>query len=244
MKLRLATPSVLVDVGRIPDLSYVRDEGDHIAIGALDASPRPRDERPARARVRRAPGGRGRGRRQPGAPPRHPRRLGRRTATPRPTSPRCCSRSTRRSSPAGRPASGPSRPRDFFVGFLETALAPDELLTEIRVPKVTGGRLRVPEVQPAGAGLGDRRRARGRDNGSTRVALVNMGSTPLPRLGRRAGARGRRVRRRRRGARRRRHRAAERPQRHARVPRAPRTRAGAARAGVGTGLSPGRPTGR
>ena len=24
---------------------------------------------------------------------------------------------------------------DFFTGFLETALAPDELLTEIRVPK-------------------------------------------------------------------------------------------------------------
>ena len=28
MKLRLATPSVLVDVGRLADLSYVRDAGD------------------------------------------------------------------------------------------------------------------------------------------------------------------------------------------------------------------------
>ena len=35
MKLRLATPSVLVDVGRVRDLSYVRDAGDHLAIGAL-----------------------------------------------------------------------------------------------------------------------------------------------------------------------------------------------------------------
>ena len=35
MKLRLATPSVLVDVGRITELSYIRDEGDHVAIGAL-----------------------------------------------------------------------------------------------------------------------------------------------------------------------------------------------------------------
>ena len=35
MKLRLATPSVLVDVGRVLDLSYVRDGGDHVAIGAL-----------------------------------------------------------------------------------------------------------------------------------------------------------------------------------------------------------------
>ena len=35
MKLRLAQPSVLVDVGRLTDLSYIRDAGDHIAIGAL-----------------------------------------------------------------------------------------------------------------------------------------------------------------------------------------------------------------
>ncbi|MEY2455935.1 MAG: aerobic carbon-monoxide dehydrogenase medium subunit, partial [Acidimicrobiaceae bacterium] len=35
MKLRLATPSVLVDVGAVRDLSYVRDAGDHVAVGAL-----------------------------------------------------------------------------------------------------------------------------------------------------------------------------------------------------------------
>lgn len=35
MKLRLATPAVLVDVGRVSDLSYVRDAGNHVAIGAL-----------------------------------------------------------------------------------------------------------------------------------------------------------------------------------------------------------------
>jgi carbon-monoxide dehydrogenase medium subunit len=35
MKLRLARPALLIDVGRISDLSYVRDEGDMIAIGAL-----------------------------------------------------------------------------------------------------------------------------------------------------------------------------------------------------------------
>jgi carbon-monoxide dehydrogenase medium subunit len=35
MKLRLATPTVVVDVGRLRDLSYVRDAGDHVAIGAL-----------------------------------------------------------------------------------------------------------------------------------------------------------------------------------------------------------------
>ena len=35
MKLRLAQPSVLVDIGRLTDLSYIRDAGDHVAIGAL-----------------------------------------------------------------------------------------------------------------------------------------------------------------------------------------------------------------
>ena len=35
MKLRLAQPAVLIDIARIKDLSYIRDAGDHIAIGAL-----------------------------------------------------------------------------------------------------------------------------------------------------------------------------------------------------------------
>lgn len=35
MKIRLANPAVLIDIARIPDLSYVRDEGGTLAIGAL-----------------------------------------------------------------------------------------------------------------------------------------------------------------------------------------------------------------
>ena len=35
MKLRVAAPSALVDISRIPDLSYVNDKGDYMAIGAL-----------------------------------------------------------------------------------------------------------------------------------------------------------------------------------------------------------------
>ncbi len=35
MKLRLSTPSFLVDIGRIGDLSYIREADGHIAIGAL-----------------------------------------------------------------------------------------------------------------------------------------------------------------------------------------------------------------
>src|SRR3972149_7861813 len=35
MKLRLATPSVLIDVGRLKELSYIKDAGDRVAIGGL-----------------------------------------------------------------------------------------------------------------------------------------------------------------------------------------------------------------
>ena len=35
MKLRLAQPRLLVDIGRIPGLSYIRVEGEQLAIGAL-----------------------------------------------------------------------------------------------------------------------------------------------------------------------------------------------------------------
>src|SRR5919198_5953263 len=35
MRLRLARPSLLVDIGRLAELRYVRDDGDRIAIGAL-----------------------------------------------------------------------------------------------------------------------------------------------------------------------------------------------------------------
>jgi aerobic carbon-monoxide dehydrogenase medium subunit len=35
MKLRLAQPGMLVDIGRIKDLAYIREEGDLISIGAM-----------------------------------------------------------------------------------------------------------------------------------------------------------------------------------------------------------------
>ena len=94
MKLRLATPTVLVDVGRLRDLSYVRDAGDHIAIGALDPPPRPRDRTtcsPASAACcARSP--RRSATTRCGTAARSAARS--RTATPRPTSRPRCSRST------------------------------------------------------------------------------------------------------------------------------------------------------
>ncbi|MEL6983532.1 MAG: FAD binding domain-containing protein, partial [Actinomycetota bacterium] len=35
MRFRLANPTVVIDIGRISDLSYINDGGDHVAIGAL-----------------------------------------------------------------------------------------------------------------------------------------------------------------------------------------------------------------
>jgi carbon-monoxide dehydrogenase medium subunit len=35
MRLRLAVPTALIDLGHLDELRYVRDEGDHLAIGAL-----------------------------------------------------------------------------------------------------------------------------------------------------------------------------------------------------------------
>ena len=35
MKLRLAVPSLLIDVGRLPGLSYIRDDNGYLGVGAL-----------------------------------------------------------------------------------------------------------------------------------------------------------------------------------------------------------------
>ena len=67
---------------------------------------------------------------------------------------------------------------EFFRGFLESALGPAEILTEIRVPKLDG----------PGTYLKYNRRAQDwatvgvaavRGNGSTSVALTNMAATPV-----------------------------------------------------------------
>src|SRR5881397_2070493 len=35
MKLRLAQPAMLIDIGRVKDLAYIREEGGQIRIGAM-----------------------------------------------------------------------------------------------------------------------------------------------------------------------------------------------------------------
>ncbi|MFM8302912.1 MAG: FAD binding domain-containing protein [Actinomycetota bacterium] len=176
MKLRLATPTVLVDVGRLPDLSYIRDEGDHVAIGALT---RHREVETSDLLARACPALAGVAGEVGDNQVRHRGTLGGSVAHGDPASDLPA---VLLALDADFVARGPNGARtiaaaDFFLGFLETALAEDELLTEIRVPKVAGGwnyqkfNRRAQDWAIVGA-LAVR-------NGTTRVALVNMGGTPL-----------------------------------------------------------------
>jgi len=178
MKLRLATPTVLVDAGRIDELSYVRDVGDHLAIGALT---RHRDLETSELLGESCGVLRGVAAEVGDNQVRHRGTLGGSVAHGDPASDLPA---VLLALDATFVAQGPSGSRElaaaaFFEGFLETALAPDELLTEVRVPK-TG---------PDGwAYQKFNRRAQDwaivgalavRVAGAMRVALVNMGSTPL-----------------------------------------------------------------
>jgi carbon-monoxide dehydrogenase medium subunit len=133
MKLRLATPSVLVDIGRLRDLSYVHAEGDEIRIGALtrhadvETSDVLAEQVPLLAHVAG----------QVGDPQvRHRGTIGGSVAHGDPASDLPGALLALRATLVVR---GPGGERtiaadDFFTGFLETALAADEVLTEIRVP--------------------------------------------------------------------------------------------------------------
>ena len=177
MKLRLATPGVLVDVGRVADLSYIRDAGDHIAVGALtrhrevETSDLLREQcgvlRAVAAQV---------GDNQV----RHRGTLGGSVSHGDPASDLPAALLALDATFVVRGGQGERTvaATDFFRGFLETALAPDELLTEIRVPKTGASGFSYQKFN---------RRAQdwaivgavAVRNGSTRVALVNMGTTPL-----------------------------------------------------------------
>ena len=176
MKLRLAVPSVLVDIGRLSDLSYIREDGDTIAIGALtthhaiETSAVLKEHLPLLAHATSKVG-------DPQV--RHRGTLGGALSHGDPA--------------ADHPAillalggemviRGPGGERrvaadDFFTGFLETALAPDELLTEIRIPKATGAGWSFQKFN---------RRAQdwaivgvaAVHNGRTGIGLVNMDTKP------------------------------------------------------------------
>jgi carbon-monoxide dehydrogenase medium subunit len=177
MKLRLASPGVLIDIGRLRDLSYIREAGDRILIGALTRHHEVEHSALLQAQVPILP-----------------------YATGKVGDPQVRHRGTIGGSIAhGDPASdlpavtlalgavftlvGPGGERrvpatDFFKGFLETALAADEILTEISVPKMAGAGWSFQKFNRraqdwAIVGVAAVR------NGTTGVALVNMASMPV-----------------------------------------------------------------
>jgi carbon-monoxide dehydrogenase medium subunit len=139
MKYRLAAPSVLVDIGRLHDLCYVQDAGDALHIGALT---RHRDIEIS-GLVQANAGLLAAATAHVGDPQvRHRGTIGGSVAHGDPASDIPSALLALRATLV---ATGPDGSReiavdDFFTGFLETALEPGELLTEIRVPKAPSAR--------------------------------------------------------------------------------------------------------
>jgi carbon-monoxide dehydrogenase medium subunit len=178
MKLRLAAPSVLVDIGRVSDLSYIRDAGDHIAIGALtrhmdvETSAVLKEHAPLLANAASYVG-------DPQV--RHRGTIGGSIAHADPASDLPA---TTLALGATYVAQGPNGTReiaagDFYQGFLESALAPDEMLTEIRVPKMQGAGWSFQKFNRRAQDWAIVGVAAWRNGTNSGIALVNMGSTPI-----------------------------------------------------------------
>ncbi|HEY8092909.1 MAG TPA: xanthine dehydrogenase family protein subunit M, partial [Acidimicrobiales bacterium] len=178
MKLRLASPAVLVDIGRLSELSYIRDGGDHLAIGALtrhrdvETSAVVKEHAPLLAHATSHVG-------DPQV--RHRGTIGGSLAH---ADPAADLPATTLALGATYVAQGPNGTReiaaaDFYQGFLESALAPDELLTEIRIPKMGGAGWSFQKFNRRAQDWAIVGVAAWRRNGDSGVALVNMGSTPV-----------------------------------------------------------------
>jgi carbon-monoxide dehydrogenase medium subunit len=178
MKLRLATPAVLVDIGRLRDLSYVREDGDTIAVGALTRHCDLERSDLLATHVPLLQHGAG----QVGDPQvRHRGTIGGSIAHGDPASDLPAVLLALRATLV---VQGPGGRReiavdDFFTGFLETSLAPDELLVEIRVPKTAGGGWSFQKFNRRAQDWAIVGVALQHDNGGVGVGLVNMGTTPL-----------------------------------------------------------------
>ncbi len=102
-----------------------------------------------------------------------------RTATEPPTSPPSCWHSERRSWPRVPGGIRTIAAGECFTGFLETALEPDELLTEIRVPKVPDAGWSFQKFHRRAQDWAIVGCAVVRNGTTAGIGLVNMGSTPL-----------------------------------------------------------------
>ena len=176
MKLRFAVPAYLIDLGRITELSYIRDEGTYIAIGALtrhhdvNSSPVLVADVPLLAH---AAG-------QVGDPQiRHRGTIGGSVAHADAASDLPAVLLALDATFVIRGGAGASRSvpvTEFFKSIFETALEPGELLTEIQVPKpATPGawsfqKFTKRAIDWAIVGVAVQ---------GDKVALINMGLTPL-----------------------------------------------------------------
>jgi carbon-monoxide dehydrogenase medium subunit len=174
MKLRLAVPEVVVDIGRLAELRHIRDDGAQITVGALTSHDEIARSALLTAELPLLAHAAG----QVGDPQvRHRGTIGGSLAHGDPAS----------DLPAVALAldavlvvRGPSGSReigasDFFRGMFETALQPGELLTEIRIPKPQAAGWSFQKFTKRAIDWAIVGVAVQGDN----VALVNMGQTPI-----------------------------------------------------------------
>jgi carbon-monoxide dehydrogenase medium subunit len=184
LRMRLSHPSTLVDLGRINSLRGVRDDGDALVIGAMTThdevlrDPLVAQHAPLLAQAAATVG-------DPQV--RHVGTLGGSLshadpAADLPTVALTLDASLEVVGPSG---SRTVPARDFFVDYFTTALAPDEMLTAVRVPKLGAGWTthyekfnRVAQAWAIVAVAAAVRRSDG-SVAEARVGLSNMGSTPL-----------------------------------------------------------------
>ena len=184
MKLRLAAPAILVDLGRIPDMNYVRDDGDHLAIGAMtrhtDVEHDPIIQEHCgilsyTASLVGDPMVRHRG--TIGGSVSHAD-----AASDLPTALLALDANFKIKGPGGERTVAAG---DFFKDYLMSDLAADEVLTEIQVPKLSGDtgwsykKFNRRSQDWAVVGVAAVVEKSNGNVGSARLALTNMGSTPL-----------------------------------------------------------------
>jgi aerobic carbon-monoxide dehydrogenase medium subunit len=183
LRLRMAAPALLVDLGSIDELRGVREEDDDIVIGAMTthaallADPLVRAYAPVLAdAVATVADRQVRHRGTFGGSLSHADPAG-----DMPAAAVAADATLEVAGPSGRRSVAAA---DFFVDYLTTALQPGELLVAARVPKRPGWGseyLKFNRVAQAWAMVGVAATVR-RENGTiaeARVALTNMGPTPV-----------------------------------------------------------------
>ncbi|MET9566987.1 FAD binding domain-containing protein [Streptomyces tauricus] len=186
LRMRLAFPELVVDVGRIPGLRGVREEGDALVVGALTTH----HDVIADPLVRRHAGLLAEAAATVADPAiRHRGTLGGSLAHADPGGdlPAVALALDAELVAVGPEGQRVVPAREFFVDFLQTALRPDELLVEVRIPK-TGESdgwgfhyEKFSRVAQAWAMVGVAALVRREDGhiAEARIGLTNMGSTPL-----------------------------------------------------------------